>query len=39
MGNSGNRDFLPLLETLAVNPDPLIREHARWAIEQIDAIE
>jgi len=35
MGNSGNRDFLPLLERLAANPDPLIREHARWAIEQI----
>ena len=39
MGNSGNRDFLPLLEKLAADPDPLIHEHARWAIEQIGSIE
>ncbi|MDA1316049.1 MAG: tRNA epoxyqueuosine(34) reductase QueG [Acidobacteria bacterium] len=37
MGNSGNRDFLPLLERLAANPDALIGEHAQWAIERITA--
>ena len=35
MGNSGNRDFLPLLEQLAGSPDPLVREHAEWAIAQL----
>ena len=35
MGNSGNRDFLPLLERLASSPDPVVSEHALWAIEQL----
>ncbi len=35
MGNSGNREFRPLLEKLAANPDPLVQEHALWAIEQL----
>jgi epoxyqueuosine reductase len=36
MGNSGNRKFLPALTRLAENSDPLIREHARWALQQLD---
>jgi epoxyqueuosine reductase len=39
MGNSGNRDFLPLLERLAENPDGLIREHAGWALQRIAAAQ
>ncbi len=31
MGNSGNRDFLPLLDQLAVDEDESVRESARWA--------
>ncbi len=37
MGNSGNRDFLPLLGQLAASPDPLVREHAEWAIAQLQS--
>ena len=35
MGNSGNRRFLPILEELAENEDPLIVTHARWAKSKI----
>ena len=35
MGNSGNPDFLPILEKLAANLDPLIQEHAQWAIGRL----
>jgi epoxyqueuosine reductase len=35
MGNSGNRDFLPRLQALAEDADPLVAEHARWAIERL----
>jgi len=31
MGNSGNRDFLPLLDRLAADEDESVRESARWA--------
>jgi epoxyqueuosine reductase len=31
MGNSGNRDFLPLLEKMAADPDEFVAESARWA--------
>jgi epoxyqueuosine reductase len=31
MGNSGNRNFLPLLETLASDEDPIVAASARWA--------
>ena len=34
MGNSGNPKFIPHLERLAAREDPLIREHARWALER-----
>jgi len=34
-GNSGNPRYLPLLEKLLQDPEPLIREHAEWAITKI----
>ena len=36
MGNSGNRKFLEPLTRLAASPDPVIAEHARWAIAALD---
>ncbi len=35
MGNSGGPKFVPELERLASHPDPLIREHAQWALKQL----
>jgi epoxyqueuosine reductase len=35
LGNVGTRDDLPALEEAADGPEPLITEHARWAIRQI----
>ncbi|HEY2038169.1 MAG TPA: tRNA epoxyqueuosine(34) reductase QueG [Edaphobacter sp.] len=35
MGNSGNPDFLPQLETWAHSEDEVLVESARWAIRQI----
>jgi epoxyqueuosine reductase len=32
MGNSGERRFLPWLKRAGENPDPIIREHAEWAL-------
>jgi epoxyqueuosine reductase len=32
MGNSGERGFVPLLEKLVHDPDPLVAEHAEWAL-------
>lgn len=37
LGNWGNPQALPVLEQAANDPEPLIREHATWAIEQIKA--
>jgi epoxyqueuosine reductase len=37
MGNSGNRDFLPILEKLASDEDGLVAEHARWALAKLKA--
>jgi epoxyqueuosine reductase len=31
MGNSGNREFLPLLSKLSHDEDAVVAEHARWA--------
>ncbi len=31
MGNSGDRDFAPLLEQLSEDEDPVVAEHANWA--------
>ena len=35
LGNVGTREDLAVLKQLASDPDPLIAEHATWAVEQI----
>jgi len=35
LGNVGTPDDLPSLERAAADPEPLIAEHARWAIKRI----
>lgn len=35
LGNIGDESALPALERATQDPEPLIAEHARWAIEQI----
>ena len=35
LGNTGNEKALPALRQAATDPEPLIAEHAAWAIEQI----
>jgi len=37
LGNVGNETALPALRKAAEDPEPLIAEHAHWAIEQIVA--
>lgn len=37
LGNTGDRRALPALSRAAVDPEPLIAEHARWAIGAIEA--
>jgi epoxyqueuosine reductase len=37
LGNVGTGEDLPALQSAARDPEPLIAEHARWAIEQIAA--
>jgi len=35
MGNSGNREFGPDLKALATDDDPVVAEHARWALSKL----
>jgi epoxyqueuosine reductase len=35
LGNIGDTTDLPALERAATDPEPLIAEHARWAIERL----
>jgi epoxyqueuosine reductase len=35
LGNSGDENFLPLLETLVNDEDPIVREHAQWAKQRL----
>jgi len=35
MANSGEERFLPVLEGLAADKDPVVAEHARWAMEAL----
>jgi epoxyqueuosine reductase len=35
LGNVGTREDLQVLNILALDDDPLIAEHASWAVEQI----
>jgi epoxyqueuosine reductase len=37
LGNVGDESALPALAKAAMDAEPLIAEHARWAIEQIGA--
>jgi hypothetical protein len=37
MGNSGNCDFISDLKRLAADPDPVVAQHARWALEKLSA--
>jgi epoxyqueuosine reductase len=37
MGNSGNRDFLPLLNQLAADKDEFVAESANWAKNQLSS--
>lgn len=37
LGNTGNEDDLAALRIAEIDPDPLIAEHAAWAIRQIQA--
>lgn len=36
LGNVADKSALPALQKAAADPEPLIAEHARWAIEQIE---
>ena len=36
LGNSGDQGQRPILDRLAADEDPLVREHARWALERLD---
>ncbi len=35
MGNSGNREFIPVLEKMAGDADVVVAEHARWALKKL----
>jgi epoxyqueuosine reductase len=35
MGNSGNRAFIPDLQQMAADPDPVVAGHAEWALKKI----
>jgi len=35
MGNSGDRRFIPWLEGVSQQPDPIVSEHARWALDRL----
>jgi epoxyqueuosine reductase len=37
IGNTGNADDIPILEQAAQDDEPLIREHAKWAIKQVNS--
>jgi epoxyqueuosine reductase len=36
LGNSGDPARRPVLDRLAADEDPLVREHARWALDRLD---
>jgi epoxyqueuosine reductase len=35
MGNSGDERFVPWLEQAAQHSDPVVREHAAWALDRL----
>ncbi len=38
MGNSGDKKFLPTLKELCEDADPMVAEHARWALGQLELV-
>jgi epoxyqueuosine reductase len=36
MGNSGNKKFMPTLKKLTDDSDPIVAEHARWAVGTLE---
>jgi epoxyqueuosine reductase len=36
MGNSGNKEFVPDLRKMASEPDPVVADHAAWAIRKLN---
>jgi hypothetical protein len=38
MANSGDQKFLPTLKKLCEDPDPVIAEHARWAVTTLEPV-
>jgi epoxyqueuosine reductase len=36
MGNSGDKKFVPTLKKLCDDADPIVAEHARWAVTRLD---
>ncbi|MGH9483330.1 MAG: tRNA epoxyqueuosine(34) reductase QueG, partial [Terriglobales bacterium] len=39
MGNSGNPAFVPILQSWVAGADPVLAEHAAWALEQLQSHE
>jgi epoxyqueuosine reductase len=37
LGNAGGETHRPVLERMGADEDPIVREHAAWAIERLDA--
>ncbi len=37
MGNSRDRNFIPTLEKLSADPDPVVAEHAHWALDRLNS--
>jgi len=37
MGNSGRREFIPYLERMAAEADPVAGEHAQWALKKLES--
>ena len=35
LGNAGSREDIPALQIVAAGEDPVVAEHAEWAIEQL----
>jgi epoxyqueuosine reductase len=35
LGNTRKREHVPLLERLSHDEDPVVAEHARWAVSKI----
>jgi epoxyqueuosine reductase len=36
IGNSGNPEYIPLLEKIPTKTDPLLQSHVTWALEQLE---